>query len=99
MLFQKISTSLVWIYLSAVVSYIVFSLSFLHIKEAGWGVVLGAAGIFLTFFQRHYFRKYWKKLEHLQKVKDFVFDDEASVSSHTGDNSFIGDFDIEEEFR
>ena len=48
----------------------------------------------LTFIQRHYFRKYYKKLEHLQKVKDFVFDDEASV---TGDNSFTQD--IEEEFR
>lgn len=60
---------------------------------------MSAGGIICAFFQRHYFRKLYRKLEHLQQVKDFVFDDDASVSSHTGDNSFSAELDIEEEFR
>ena len=55
-----------WIYLTAICSYIVLSLTWLHIKESGWGIVLGAGGIVACFFQRYYFIKYWKKLEHLR---------------------------------
>ena len=84
-----------WLYLASIICYIVFSLTFLHIKEAGWGIALSGMGVFATFLQRHYFRKYNKKLSHLQKVKDFVFDDEASVSSQN--NSFIADLENDDE--
>ena len=69
----------------------------MHIKEAGWGILMSLGGVVCAFLQRHYFRKLYRKLEHLQQVKDFVFDDEASV--HTGDNSFSAELDIEDEFR
>lgn len=72
---EKLNQILVWLYITTILTYIVFSLSFLYLKEIGWGNLLALLALGMTLIQRHFFKKYHKKLLHMLTVKKFVLED------------------------
>jgi len=45
---EKLNQILVWLYVTSILTYIIFSLSFLYLKEIGWGCLLALAGVAMT---------------------------------------------------
>ena len=75
---------LVWLLLASIVTYIVCSLSFIYIRDWGWGILLSLICLGLYFIQRYFFIKVHKKWNHINDVRKFmVLDVMVEESPHT----------------
>jgi len=73
----KLASHLVWLLLAGVACYLIASLSFIYVKEWGYGLLLALCGLICYFISRFLFLKTHKRWTHLNDIKKYmVLDDE-----------------------
>lgn len=70
---------LVLLYLGSLICYVVVSMSFIYIGAIGLGQYISLGGIVLAAISRHHFLKLYKRIKHLQMVKNLVVEENPSL--------------------